>query len=619
MDFKNIDSYTQQEIEEILDNASNSYYNSGKEELTDEEFDFLKEYLITKFPKTSYKNKTGYEVKGEKVELPYWMGSMTNIKENKKINSWINKYENNYVIMSKLDGISALLNKDGCGIKLYTRGNGKQGKDISHLIPYLKIPDLSSHSEICIRGELLIKTDTYDKLKSDSANSRSFVSGMVNSKKPNMKYVKYIDFVAYEMLYPQFKISEQLKKIKRLGFNTVQNKSVEEIDFEYLQEELKDFKSTSPYLIDGIIIRHNDNYSYNKSGNPDYAFAFKMLLEEQVVETVVEKVEWNVSKYRKLYPRVKVKKVNIGGVNITYASGKSAQFIWKNKIGVGAIVQIARSCDVIPDIVKVIKKAKQADMPETEYEWNETEVDIFSVDDGDDDVCKMKLVGDFFKNINVGSMGPGTVKKLYENGFTEIEDILHITIDDLLDMEGFQEKSAKTLVTNIKKAIQSVNLIELMNASNVFGRGLGKRKLEALFTNIPNLMERQSNNSLMTDIMEVEGFSNITAKQFVDNFDDFKKFMKKLNIKTHNLKEYIKKSKIKKNIVFTGFRNNELEKVLEKNGIAVNSSINSDTVFVIKKDSSSQSSKIKEAEKKKIKVITLDTFLKNKDKFIKST
>ena len=69
-----------------------------------------------------------------------------------------------------------------------------KGKDISHFIPYLKIPDLSSHSEICIRGELLIKTDTYDKLKTDSANSRSFVSGIVNSKKPNTKYVRNIDF-----------------------------------------------------------------------------------------------------------------------------------------------------------------------------------------------------------------------------------------------------------------------------------------------------------------------------------------------------------------------------------------------------------------------------------------
>ena len=89
MDFKNLDSYSQEELEEILDNASNSYYNSGKEELTDEEFDFLKEFLISKFPKTSYKNKTGYEVTGEKVKLPYWMGSMTNIKDNNNNHSLV--------------------------------------------------------------------------------------------------------------------------------------------------------------------------------------------------------------------------------------------------------------------------------------------------------------------------------------------------------------------------------------------------------------------------------------------------------------------------------------------------------------------------------------------------
>ena len=625
MDFSQIDTYSQEELEDLLDEVNDNYYNGKKGQknmMTDDEFDFMKEFLISKYPKTHYRNKTGHEVSsGKKVELPKWMGSMTNIKEEKKINRWIDKYSNDdgeleVVEMSKLDGISALLNKDGCGIKLYTRGNGKSGKDISQLIPYLKIPDLSSHSEICIRGELLVKMDIYEKLNSDSANSRSFVSGLVNSKKPDPINVKYIDFVAYEMLYPEFKISEQLKKIKKLGFKTVQNKMVTGINFKHLQEELKLFKETSPYLIDGIIIRHNKNYSYNKSGNPDYAFAFKMLLNEQVAETTVVEVEWNVSKYRKLYPRVKIKKVQIGGVNIEYVSGKSARFIQDNKIGVGTIIQIARSCDVIPDIVKIVKKAKQADMPNTEYEWNETNVDIFSIDEGDDQKCQIKLITDFFKNINVEGLGPGIVKKIYENGFTEIKEILHITANDLLDMEGFQDRSAKKLVSNIKNAVNSVNLIELMNASNIFGRGLGKRRLEALFSNIPDLMERQSNNSLKEDIMEVEGFSNITAKQFVDNFNDFKKFMKKLNIKAPNLKEYVSKVKIKKNIVFTGFRNNELEKVLEENGFAVNSSINAETVLVIKKDSSNHSSKIKEAEKKKLKVITLDTFLKNKEKFI---
>lgn len=631
MEFSQIDTYSQEELEDILDEACETYYNAKKNkkskksengQLTDEEFDFVKEYLLTKFPNSHYKDKIGHEISsGKKVDLPKWMGSMTNIKEEKKINRWIDKYSDDdgeieVVEMSKLDGISALLNKDGFGVKLYTRGNGKVGQDITHLIQYLKIPDLSSHSEICIRGELLVKTNTYEKLDTESANSRSFVSGLVNSKKPDPKYVKYIDFVAYEMLYPQFKISEQLKRIKKLGFNTVQNKTVQEIDFKHLQEELKIFKETSPYLIDGIIIRHNDNYSYNKSGNPDYAFAFKMLLNDQVAETSVVEVEWNVSKYRKLYPRVKIKKVNIGGINIEYVSGKSARFIEDNKIGAGAIIQIARSCDVIPDIVKVIKKARKADMPNTEYEWNETDVDIFSIDEGDDEKCKIKLITDFFKNIKVEGLGPGIVKKIYDNGFTEIEDILHITADDLLEMDGFQDRSAKKLVSNIKNAIYSVNLIELMNASNIFGRGLGKRKLDALFVNIPDLMERQSNNSLMEDIMEVDGFSNITAKQFVNNFNDFKKFMKKLNIKAPNLKEYVSKAKIKKNIVFTGFRNNELEKVLEKNGFAVNSNINSETVLVIKKDSSCNSSKVQEAEKKKLKVITLDTFLKNKEKFI---
>ena len=197
------------------------------------------------------------------------------------------------------------------GIKLFTRGNGKQGKNISHLIPYFNIPDLSSHSEITIRGEIIIKSDVYDKLKSDSANSRSFVSGLVNSKKPSVKDAKAVDFVAYEMLYPEFKISEQLKKMKRIGFNVVNNTSVKSIDFKYLQETLKEFKSNSDYLIDGIIIRHNHNYSYNKSGNPDYAFAFKMLLDEQIETTEVVKVHWNVSKYRKLFPRVQVKRLTL--------------------------------------------------------------------------------------------------------------------------------------------------------------------------------------------------------------------------------------------------------------------------------------------------------------------
>ena len=615
MDFQNIDNYTQEELEEILDDASDSYYNTNKLSLTDNEFDFVKEYLLSKYPHSKYKTKVGH-ITGNKVKLPYYMGSMDNLKEEKKINNWIKKYGEDYVIMSKLDGISGLLYKNGHILKLFTRGNGEEGKDVSHLIKYFNIPNLNAHSEITIRGEILIKQDIYDKLKTNSANSRSFASGLVNSKKPD-KNVKYLDFVAYEMLYPEFKISEQLKKLKKMGFNVVKNHSIKNIDFKYLQTTLESYKSSEDYLIDGIIIRHNSNYGYNKSGNPNYAFAFKMLLNEQVEETIVVKVHWNVSKYRKLFPQVQVKKVNIGGVNIEYVSGKSAQFIYKNKIGPGAIIKVARSCDVIPDILEVVTKAKKPDMPNSEYEWNETEVDIFSIDNNDDDVCKIKLITDFFKNINVSSMGPGIIKKLYENGYTEIVDILHIKKKNLLEIEGFQETLANKIINNIKIALEKVNLIEIMNASNIFGNGLGKRKLALIFSNIPDVMTHKIDNNLKQKIIMINGFSDISANQFVNNLEEFKLFLKKLKVKTHNLDSYIEKTEIKKNIVFTGFRNSELEKYLEKHKIVVKNTINTDTFLLITKDDCSTSSKIKEANKKKIKVVSLKEFIKNKNNYIK--
>ena len=615
MDFQNIDNYSQEDLEELLDDASNSYYNTNKLTLSDSEFDFIKEYLLSQYPYSKYKTNIGYST-SNKINLPYYMGSMDNLKEEKKINNWIKKYNEDYVIMSKLDGISGLLYKNGHNIKLYTRGNGLEGKDVSHLIKYFNIPDLNSHSEITIRGEILIKQKTYDKLETDSANSRSFASGLVNSKNPT-KNVKYLDFIAYEMLYPEFTIRDQLKNLKKLGFNVVKNHTIKNINFKYLQNTLDLYKSSEKYLIDGIIIRHNNNYGYNKSGNPDYAFAFKMLLSEQIEETIVVKVHWNVSKYRKLFPQVQVKKVNIGGVNIEFVSGKSAQFIYKNKIGPGAIIKIARSCDVIPDILEIVVKAKKAEMPNSKYEWNDTCVDIFSIDDNDNDICKIKLITDFFKNISVSCMGPGIIKKLYENGYMEISDILHIKKVDLLEIEGFQKTLANKIITNIKNALEKVNLIEIMNASNIFGNGLGKVRLALIFSNIPDIMEHSIDNNLKKKIMCIAGFSEVISSQFVTHLNEFKIFLKKLKIKTHNLDSYIEKTQIKKNIVFTGFRNSELEKYLEVHNITIKNTINSDTILLITKDKIGKSTKIQEAEKKKIKIITLEEFLKNKKHYIK--
>ena len=171
-------------------------------------------------------------------------------------------------------------------------------------------------------------------------------------------------------------------------------------------------------------------------------------------------------------------------------------------------------------------------------------------------------------------MGPGIVKRLYEEGYTEIVDILHIKKKDLLEIEGFQETLADKIINNIKTALENVNLIEIMNASNIFGNGLGKRKLALIFSNIPDVMKHKADNKLLNKIIEIDGFSTITATQFVENLDTFKGFLKSLKIKTHNLNSYIEKSQLKTNVVFTGFRNSYLEKYLVEYKIAVKNSIN---------------------------------------------
>ena len=102
------------------------------------------------------------------------------------------------------------------------------------------------------------------------------------------------------------------------------------------------FKECSKYLIDGIIIRHNENYEFNKSGNPDYAFAFKMVLNNQIKETTVKKIHWNISKFGKLFPQIEVEKISIGGIDISFISGKSAQFIYNNKLGEGSVIDVIR-------------------------------------------------------------------------------------------------------------------------------------------------------------------------------------------------------------------------------------------------------------------------------------
>jgi NAD-dependent DNA ligase len=226
------------------------------------------------------------------------------------------------------------------GGKLYTRGKATHGMDISYMIPYLELP---SRKDVTLRGELLIREALFNqKYSAVYKNSRNMVAGVVNSKKREPEKWADLDFVAYEVIVPEMKPSVQMSWLQENNVVTVLNQTVGEISNDLLSELLVEWRSNYEYTIDGIIV-NDDKIHPRRNKNPDHAFAFKMVLGDQVAEVKVLDVIYTASKDGYLNPVVRVEPVDIRGVTIEFATANNAKFIKDNKIGVGAIIQLVRS------------------------------------------------------------------------------------------------------------------------------------------------------------------------------------------------------------------------------------------------------------------------------------
>ena len=260
--------------------------------------------------------------------LPYWMGSMNKKKTKEEVEKWYPKYPGEVVISDKLDGKSFILDiKDGIP-KLYSRGNGNQGKDISYLLKYIKIPSLEGN--YILRGEILISKNNFQRIKTNAANSRSFIAGISNLKKIDKDKshdLKLVDLICFEVIEPELKPAEQFIFLKEKGFKVVYNEIQPEVTFESLQGILKKRKTESEYDIDGIIVCQNKIYPRSEDKNPKHAIAFKMDMEFAISKVI--DIEWNLSKHGKLKP-VLIEPVSLNAATVK-AVGNNAAFIVKHK------------------------------------------------------------------------------------------------------------------------------------------------------------------------------------------------------------------------------------------------------------------------------------------------
>ena len=320
-----LDKLNENQLTSILREANKAYYND-QPFMTDNEYDIVKEYTEKKYPNNKALVEIGAPIESgsRKVTLPYHMGSMDKIKPDTGIlATWMGKYKGPYVLSCKLDGVSGLYSTEGKTPKLYTRGDGKIGQDISHLIPHLRLPKMKG---IVIRGEFIIPKAIFEsKYKTKFANPRNMVAGMVNHKTINDS-VHDLHFVAYEVIKPTKKPSEQMALLTTLDVDTVLYKVETVLSNELLSQTLIEWRKNYVYEIDGVIVT-NDAIYERKDGNPDHAFAFKMVLSDQIAEAKVLDVIWTPSKDGYLKPRVQIEPIHLGGVRIEYATGFNGAFI----------------------------------------------------------------------------------------------------------------------------------------------------------------------------------------------------------------------------------------------------------------------------------------------------
>jgi NAD-dependent DNA ligase len=468
-----------QDIVRRLREAADIYYNTGKPSMGDDAYDALRDQLEEMDPENPFLKEVGAPPKDKAVKLPFIMASLNKIKPGTgAVGAYAAKAgQKAWVLSEKLDGISALW----YGGKLYLRGDGQNGVDVSIFAPYIQ--GLKACDQMAVRGELITPRGVVE-----GTLARSWVNGQLHQKKPIPEELRKIRFVAYEIVNQELGPVTQFSVLKKAGFMVPWTLLVGgKLTDETLSSKLVERREKSEYDTDGIVVSENIVVEIPKTvKNPTHKVAFKMLLGEQCAETVIKVLEWNPSAQGYLIPRLQIEPVVVGSARIEYVTAHNARFVVLNKLGPGAKIMIRRSGDVIPAVERVLQGCVEAAMP-TEFAWKwlggaedaaHIVLDTTKTTETPKEVLKAKLVV-FAKTLEIDGMGPGIASKLVEAGLTTPGKVLAAGEAKLMEAVG--KANGAKLHAQLNALPGKATETQWMVASSILPRGVGETKLKVLF------------------------------------------------------------------------------------------------------------------------------------------
>lgn len=602
------------EIITLLKQANHAYHQEGRPLFSDEIYEIVRAYLAKLAPDHPLATtEVGALPNKDKVKLPVFLGSLDKIREDPEaLEKWKANKGTSFVVSDKLDGISCLL----FGSKIYSRGNGTMGQDISHLLKHIKGIPAGVPAGVMVRGELVLSKKDWKTIEGQRTNPRNTVSGLAISKRPDKAIAALVRFVAYEVV--EDKATPAMARLEKMGFETVWHTEVDARGLTHggLSKVLLERRKQSPYEVDGIVVQSTKPHPRPEEGNPSYAFAFKSILTMDRAEVIVKEVRWNISKNALMKPVVVFDTVFLAGAHISRATAHNAAMIEKNNIGPGARIVVIRSGDVIPYILEVLTPSASGhpslpDQIEFPWRWNDNHVEIVLKNPMAAEDYRVRQLENYVDVLGIKGLGPKVIRKLYHTSIDNVKKLVNVTKIDLYKAT-YSAKLTMKIYKNLQAIYNKGTCVEFMAASNAFGAGLGKKKFQLVTEAFPATLDGHPPS--LPELMATRGVGERFARQFLDHIGDFYEFIEEVGLPCRSTLVKVeptpdgKMSVYGKVIVFTGFRSKELEDLIVRRGGKVSSGVSSKTTIVVAKSTEDNSIKSETAKELGIPVIAYKTF-----------
>lgn len=643
------------EIIEILNKANYEYYVLDNPSITDQEYDRYMQELIkieSNHPEWSRDDSPTKRVGGEVIsefkkivhEKP--MLSLSNVFNEDEIRLFDERIKKevkpNYVCELKIDGLSvSLLYKKGKLVRGATRGDGVTGEDITHNVRTIKsIPlVINKPIDIEVRGEIYMSKKSFNNLNKKRAmnneellaNPRNAAAGSVRQLDSKIAASRNLDCFIYHLPNPSdYGIKthyEALKFMKDLGF--IVNPNIELVDniegvLKYIDKWTSN-REKLPYEIDGIVIKTNDFKQQELLGftskYPKWATAYKFPALE--VLTKLKDIKFTVGRTGQVTPNAVLEPVRLMGSVISRATLHNEDYVLAKHIKIGDVVSIRKAGDVIPEVVEVKKDRRNGteiefkmihNCPICNSELVKKDSSYYCINDKCDKIKIENLIHFVSRDaMYIEGFGDNIVEDFYNMGYLKnVVDFYELKQykEELMELEGFGNKSINNLLSNIEKSKN--NSLERL----LFGLGIryvGSKTAKILaknYLNIDNLIQASYD-----DLIKVKDIGEVIAKSVVEYFQSNRQLIEEL--KKHNINmSYLGKTNVNENFagktfVLTGtlssITRNEAKEKIEELGGNVSGSVSKKTDYVVVGEN--PGSKYENALKLGIEILTESEFL----------